>query len=99
MAGIPLAEAIADLREELARAIEEGEGEAIRFELGPVEMEFELAVTREGKGSGKAKFLVFELGTEGKLGQARTHRLKLTLEPKSPSGRRPQISREAEEPE
>ena len=98
MAGIPLAEAIADLREELARAIEDGAGQAIRFELGPVEMEFELAVTRQSGGSGKAKFLVFELGAEGTLGQARTHRLKLTLEPIGPGGRRPQISRGAGEP-
>src|SRR5687767_9088666 len=83
---IPLADAIAALRLQLQRAREEGENEALRFEVGPVEVEFKGVVEREASAGGKIGFMIFGLGSEataaGKLGDARTQTIKITLTPK-----------------
>jgi hypothetical protein len=83
---IPLADAIAALREQLNRAREAGEHEALRFEVGPIEVEFKGVVEREGSVGGKVGFKIFGFGSEataaGKLGDARTQTVKITLTPK-----------------
>jgi len=45
-AGVGLADAVRALRAELTSAMAEGADQALRFELGPVEMEFLLEVNR-----------------------------------------------------
>jgi hypothetical protein len=45
-----LADTIAAVRRELSLAQTAGEGQAIQFRAGPVELEFEVAVTRTGGG-------------------------------------------------
>ncbi len=82
---IPLADAIAALRQQLSEAVKAGEQETVRFELGPVEMELNLVVEREGKAGGAVQFKLLGWGVdgsgEGKLSQQRTQRVKLTLKP------------------
>jgi hypothetical protein len=51
MAAVPLSDAIADLRAELQQAIAAGEGEELRFELGPVVLELEVTLTMSGGGN------------------------------------------------
>jgi len=53
---------IRDLRDELERAIAAGEGEQLRFELGPIELEATVAVERSDGASGKVRFWVAEGG-------------------------------------
>src|SRR4051794_8686207 len=78
---IELADVLSELRSELDRARLEAEGSALRFGLGPVELEVTVALSREGKAGGKVKFWVAEVNAEGKLSSTSTQRIKLTLNP------------------
>ncbi|MGV9249084.1 trypco2 family protein [Streptomyces sp. NPDC003710] len=79
---IELSEMIGQLRAELARAMAEGEGEDLRFALGPVELELSVSVQRDATGHGKVKFWVMELGADAKVGRHDTQTVRLTLEPR-----------------
>jgi Trypsin-co-occurring domain 2 len=85
--GIPLAAYIRALRSELEAAQREGRDAQTRFGVGPVEMEFEVAVTREREGHGGLQIWVFELGGAGKKGDASTQKVTLTLTPVDEEGR------------
>jgi hypothetical protein len=85
-AGIPLAKAIQDLRAELLDAVEEGREKDLRFKLKPIELEFSVAMTWTGEVHAGVKFWVVDLGAKGEVEQARTHKLKLVLEPTDREG-------------
>jgi hypothetical protein len=89
---IPLANAIGDLRAELLNALEEGRGKQLQFRLQPIELQLQIAVTRDAEGSGGVKFWVIELGGKGSYENAFTHTLKLTLEPVGRDGQEFTIS-------
>lgn len=78
---IELADVISDLRAELDRARLAADGSALRFELGPVELEVAVALDREGTTGGKVRFWVAEVGAEGRIASTSTQRIKLTLNP------------------
>ncbi|KNE82401.1 MULTISPECIES: trypco2 family protein [Streptomyces] len=78
---IELSEMIRELRRELTSAMADGEGRALRFEAGPVEVEAAVEVGREGGGSGRVRFWVVEAGAEGRLTRAATQRITVTLQP------------------
>ena len=59
---IELASVIMDLREELGRAISAGEGEALRFELGPIELEVSVAIEAGVQAGAKVRFGSWSLG-------------------------------------
>jgi hypothetical protein len=86
MSDIGLSEAVQAVREELSRIKRRGEGEEIRFGVGPVEVEFEVAVAREATADGKVRVWVLELGAAGKVAKTVTHRVLVTLDPRSPDG-------------
>jgi hypothetical protein len=79
---IELSDVIGELRRELQQAMYTGEGEPLRFELGPVELEATVAVEKSGGGGAKVRFWVIELGGDAKASQASTHRIKLALQPR-----------------
>jgi hypothetical protein len=91
---IELAELIGQLRSELTEAMTAGDGEDLRFSLGPVELELTVAVDKEAKPGAKVRFWVVELGAETKLGSSSTQKIKLTLDPHRAvqPGVRPDIS-------
>jgi hypothetical protein len=89
---VGLADAVSELRRELTEAMEQGAGAPIRFELGPVEMEFLLEVRKEGGGEAGVRFWVVSLGAKGSASSGSTHRVRLSLVPKDESGRPPEIS-------
>jgi hypothetical protein len=89
---VGLADAIRALRRELTASMTAAQGEAIRFELGPVEMEFLLEVRKEGGGEAGVRFWVVSLGGKGAVSSGSTHRVVLSLTPKGPSGRPPEIA-------
>lgn len=90
---IELAEMIEQLRRELTTAATAADGEELRFELGPVELEAAVSLERSGTAGAKIRFWVAEAGTEGRAADTATHRIKLTLDPRSNStGRRPWVS-------
>lgn len=91
---VELSAVIGQLREELSQAMEAGEGEELRFELGPVELELSVSVTKEAGAAGKVRFWVAEVGADGKASSATTQRLRLTLDPRRTDqpDRRPWVS-------
>jgi hypothetical protein len=86
MSKIGLADAIRELRQELTRAIAEGEGESLRFKPGPIELELQLEIMGEGGGNVGIKWFVVSASGEGKISRASTHTVKLTLEPLAADG-------------
>ncbi|AJC60640.1 hypothetical protein GZL_08092 [Streptomyces sp. 769] len=72
---------IRDLRAELEQAITAAEGEALRFELGPVELEVSVALERTAQAGAKVRFWVVESGAEATAGATTTQRIKLALQP------------------
>jgi Trypsin-co-occurring domain 2 len=76
-----LAETIKALRAELTTAMESGEHEALRFQVGSVELEVTLAITREGGVDGGVRFGVISFGAKGGLSDEATNRLSLSLQP------------------
>jgi Trypsin-co-occurring domain 2 len=79
-----LADTIAAVRRELSLAQAAGAGQPVQFRTGPVELEFEVAVTRTGGGQAGVQLWVLTLGGKGELGHASTQRIKVTLQPVSP---------------
>ena len=79
-----LADTIAAVRRELSSAQTAGQGQPVQFRTGPVELEFDVAVTRTRGGEGGVQIWVLTLG--GKLGRehATTQRIKVTLQPVNP---------------
>jgi hypothetical protein len=86
METIPLGKVIRALRVEILAAAEEASTQAIRFELGPIEMEFQVVVTKEAGGEAKLGFQIFgagaTLGASGKGTDERTQKVKVVLNPK-----------------
>jgi len=84
--GIPLAQAIEDLRSELLKAVTSGKGQALQFRLKPVVLELKLAITREDGVNASVNFSVLRFGAEASGNEAMTHTLKLELEPVGKDG-------------
>jgi hypothetical protein len=79
-----LADTIAAVRRELSSAQTEGQGQPIQFRTGPVELEFDVAVTRTRGGEGGVQIWVLTLGGKLERGRATTQRIKVTLQPVNP---------------
>ena len=77
---VELAQVISQLRQELSAAMREGEGEDLRFELGPVELT--VAVSKEAGPNAKVRFWVVELGADAMVASQATQRITLTLDPR-----------------
>ncbi len=79
-----LADTIAAVRRELSSAQVAGQGQPIQFRTGPVELEFNVAVTRTRGGEGGVQIWVLTLGGKLERENATTQRIKVTLYPVSP---------------
>ncbi|GGW78504.1 trypco2 family protein [Streptomyces lomondensis] len=79
---IELSDMIRELRQQLTAALVDGEGEAVRFELGPVEIEATVAVSREAGADAKVRLWVVDAGANGRYAQDRTQRITVTLTPR-----------------
>jgi len=91
-----LAELVADLREELTRAVAAANPPGgLRFELGPVGLEVSVTVAKEAKPGAKVKFFVVEAGAEGSVSRTATQKVTLTLQP-TVDGRQAYVSGGAE---
>ena len=81
MERIGLSDAIADLRSELTRAFEQGAEEALKFEIGAVDLELAIEVTVGGTAKAETKWWVISAGAEAKGERSNSHRIKLTMTP------------------
>lgn len=77
---VELATVIGQLREELGKAARAGAGEEFQFEVGPIELELTVAVSKEAGPNAKVKFWVVELGADAHLSSTNTQKIKLTLD-------------------
>src|SRR5207247_1856357 len=80
---VGLAEAIGQVRAELAAAQRAGAGEALRFRLGEVQLEFAVELAREGGAEAGVKLWVVNVGTKGSLTSTKTHTVTVTMTPQS----------------
>jgi hypothetical protein len=83
---MPLAAVVESLRVELARALAQGEGEQVRFRLGPVELEFRVQVSGEVGAEAGVKFWVVSVGGSASRTSASTHTIRLVLHPTGVDG-------------
>jgi hypothetical protein len=74
---VDLTEAIAVLRQQLTDAIDEGKDKGMHFQLAPIELTVQAAVTT--KGTGKLGWKILEVG--GGVESASTQSLTLKLTP------------------
>jgi predicted N-acetyltransferase YhbS len=94
---IELAHVVRQLRAELAEAQRQADGEELRLELGPIELELSLVLSSEGGAGGKVRFWVVEVGADGRASGSSTLRVTLTLNPRfSTSAEKPYVSGETE---
>jgi hypothetical protein len=89
METIALRDAIRALRTEIIEAAEDASDQAVRFELGPIELEFQVVAKTEfgsdAKMGAKIGFHIFtaeaSVGASGKSADERTQNVKLVLNP------------------
>jgi hypothetical protein len=82
MAGLELASVVRQLRAELNEALDEAEGERLRFELGPVELSLSVTVGREATPGAKIRFYFIEAGADAKISREAVQDIKLVLTPR-----------------
>ncbi|WP_344629003.1 trypco2 family protein [Streptomyces glaucosporus] len=83
---IELAEAVAALRDSLLEAASRGTGRDVAFEVGPIEMEFQVELRQEVRGKSGFRAWVLTADAEGGLTRGRGHRVALTLTPRRADG-------------
>jgi Trypsin-co-occurring domain 2 len=81
MEPIGLKEAIEVLRKELSESILAAADEELRFKVGQITVEMQLAVERKAEGKAGIKFWVLELGGQGSHGTTETHKVTIPLTP------------------
>ena len=98
--GIGLRETIAAVRNELSAAMADGADQDLKFDVGPVHLEFAVDVTGQAGVEGGVKVWVLSLTGNGSVGLTNSHRISITLEPvSSATGQSPRIAdREAVPP-
>jgi hypothetical protein len=89
---VALADWVAALRKELGRAQSLADGEDVRFAVGPIELELELASSLETGGRGDIKFWVVGVGGSLKHVGGTTQRVRFTLVPEHADGRPVKVS-------
>ena len=87
ISSVSLSAAIAEVRREVAVAIEEGKDSAVAFRAGPIEIEFDVAFESTAGGNAAVRVWVVSLGASGEVHRAVTNRLKITLTPVDRQGR------------
>ncbi len=81
MQKIGLKEALEALRAELSESILLSEGKEVRFEVGEIELEFQIAIEKTAEGRGGIKFWVVELGGGTTAKDTTVHKVKIPLKP------------------
>jgi NTP-dependent ternary system trypsin peptidase co-occuring protein len=76
-----LAEAIQGIRVDLQEAMAAGVNEPLRFDVGPVELEFTITVQRDAGAKAGVKIWVVEIGGSGGMSHDTVQRIKVTLNP------------------
>ncbi|RKN04791.1 trypco2 family protein [Streptomyces radicis] len=78
---VGLSEVIGQVRRELAQAWQEGEGQAVRFGVERVSLEFAVQVHRAGDGRAGLRIGVLTADVGGGVSRDATHRIQVELLP------------------
>ncbi|MGV9314966.1 trypco2 family protein [Streptomyces sp. NPDC003691] len=81
---IDLADAVDAVRTQLLTAAGRGEGSALQFQVGDIELEFTVELRRDTTAGGRVKAWVVDAGADHTRGSTSTHRVALTLKPQNP---------------
>ncbi|MFI5591669.1 trypco2 family protein [Amycolatopsis sp. NPDC051758] len=83
---VELTDAVAALRDELIAAAAKGVGAGVGFVVGPIELEFGVELKKDAKLKTGFKAWVVSGDAEVGVAHARTHRVRITLTPKTETG-------------
>ncbi|KPH99576.1 hypothetical protein OK074_0705 [Actinobacteria bacterium OK074] len=90
---IDLVAAVQALRNQITEAAATDPDSDVRFQVGPIELEFTVALTRDRSVKGGVKAWVVTADAEGRWSREHTHRVTLSLTPVSATtGTSPEIS-------
>lgn len=89
---VTVAEAIKQLRAQLAEAQREGAGKDLRFTIKSIEVELAIVLKSELEGGAGVKAWFVEASGKAKDADETTHKVKLVLEPFGPDGKPTQVS-------
>lgn len=78
---IPLADMLIELRSELNRAQQAGEGQALRFRIETIDLELQITVTEGDEVSAGFKFWVVNGDAKSQVTAQSLHKLHLKLNP------------------
>ncbi|MGW2564145.1 trypco2 family protein [Streptomyces sp. NPDC001514] len=81
-----LGETVGAIRAQLQQAMDEGAGQTLKFRTGPVELEFSIAVRKEGEAKTKVFVLPWSAEARGTASTDTVHRIKFTLQPLDEAG-------------
>ncbi|MFJ2262727.1 trypco2 family protein [Streptomyces sp. NPDC087844] len=76
---IELADAVQVVRDQLILAASRATGQDVAFEVGDIELEFNVELQKQKQGGAKVKAWVFEAGVDAGGSRTRTHRVAVTL--------------------
>jgi Trypsin-co-occurring domain 2 len=80
--GLELAAAVEAVRTQLAKAAELAEGKSLQFEVGAIDLEFMVTLTRDSQARGGVRVWVLDVGgSSGRAAQA-SQKVRITLTPK-----------------
>ena len=77
--GLEIAAVVDEIRTQLVAAADRSAGQAVRFEVGDIELEFGVAVTEADSSSGGVKVWVLNAQGNSTTSFSATHRVKVTL--------------------
>ena len=99
--GVPVADAIELLRDELEAALEKGAGRPVQFRIPDVTLTVSVVAGKSKDAVGKIRWWVIEAGGSGSWSHEVTQTLVLTLHPErvEPNGRRVPLDVGAEDSE
>lgn len=86
---IELARAVAALRDELMDAAAQGADRGIAFEVGPIEIEFQVELRQDVRVKSGFRAWVLTADADAGVARGRGHRVSLTLTPRRSDGTRP----------
>jgi Trypsin-co-occurring domain 2 len=82
MSELELATAVQVVRDELLAAAARGAGQAVQFEVGPIEMEFAVEIRMDASAKAGFRAWVISADIGGSAGRTSEHRVTITLTPK-----------------
>lgn len=86
MPEIGLTEALRGLRAELIESMAEADGQEVQFRLGPVDVEFQVALQETVAGEAGVKFWVVNAGAKASDSTTTTHTVRIQLNPATKDG-------------